>query len=110
MMDTNMEYIEFKTDEETLEKLKEIGILTKTKTIADISKILYKRVNSDKSIESFTCKVIGYSHKENPKNCINSIYENLRIEVDNRTIDINIDYLKDMQKKSWGAEKESLEI
>lgn len=106
MQKNEMTYIEFKSDLETLDKLKSVGLLTKTKTISSLNKIVYKKIEDDKTITSHPCEVIGFSWKNNPTNCINKMYENLRVNVDGKEFDINIDFLRDMQKKSWGAEKE----
>lgn len=99
----------FKDNEETLSKLKTLGILSKTKAISDLSNIVYKKINDTDEVETFSCKVLGFNFKENPKDCINKTYENLIIEVNNDTFDINIDYLKDMQLKSWGQKEDTKE-
>lgn len=104
-----MTQVLFKNDGECLAKLKELGILSKTKEISDLSTILYKKVKLDNKVESFSCKVIGFNYKENPDNCINKVYENLIVEADNSTFNINPEYLKDMQSKSWG-QKEDINI
>lgn len=101
-----MNRVNFENEEELLEKLKKIDFLTKTKTIKALSQIVYKNIDSNGNIISTPCKIISYNWKENPEKCINKIYENLTIEVLNDTFDINIEYLKDMQKKSWGTSKE----
>ena len=103
MNNYGMTYIEFKNDLEALDKLKSVGLLTKTKTLSSLNQILYKQIN-DGNIKTYTCKVVGFNYKENPSNCINQTYENLKIKVNDNEFDINIDFLKDMQKKSWGNE------
>lgn len=102
-----MTQVLFKNNGECLEKLKELGILSKTKEISDLSTILFKKVNSDNKIKSFSCKVIGFNYKENPDNCINKTYDNLIVEVDNSIFNINPEYLKDMQSKSWGQKEDT---
>lgn len=94
----NMQDVLFKTDEEALEKLKEIGILSKTKEIKDLSEIIYKEKDDKNEIKSYKCEVLGYSWKKNSPECINKIYENLIVKSNNKTFHINIDHLKDMQK------------
>lgn len=92
----------FKTEEEALVKLKEIGLISKTKTKSALNEIVYKTVNDD-IVTTHECKVIGFNWKYNEnKDCINPIYENLTIASDDREFDINIDYLKEMQKKNFG--------
>ena len=98
-----MNRVKFKDDSEALEKLKDLGIISKTKTVDALSKIVYKEINSNNHIISYPCKVLGFNWKDTPEKCINKLYENLAVEVKDRVFDINIDYLKDMQKKSWGV-------
>ncbi|MBQ8998148.1 MAG: hypothetical protein IJ086_05565 [Clostridium sp.] len=100
-----MNRVRFKDDTEALEKLKDLGIISKTKTIDALSKVIYKKIDSNDNIQSCYCNVIGFNWKDTPEKSINKIYENLTIEVDGRIFDINIDYLKDMQKKSWGTKE-----
>lgn len=98
-----MNRVKFEDDIIALEKLKDLGIISKTKTVDALSKILYKEIDDNDNIISYSCKVLGFNWKDVNEKCINKIYENLTIEVQDRVFDINIDYLKDMQKKSWGA-------
>lgn len=100
-----MNRVKFKDDIEALEKLKEIGFFTKTKTVSSLSKIVYKEFDSQENIISHSCKVLGFNWKYTPEGCINKIYQNLTVEVEDKIFDINIEYLKDMQKKSWGAKE-----
>jgi hypothetical protein len=47
------------------------------------------------------CEVIGYiSHKTQP-GCVNEYYDTAVIQVGDRTININPDYLKSMQRKDF---------
>lgn len=100
-----MTYVKFEDDLEALEKLKVIGLFTKTKTVAALNQIVYKDIE-DNNVRTYPCKVLGYSWKDTPSKSINSIYENLRINANDREFDINLDFLKDMQKKSWGTENQ----
>ena len=104
MGDFEMTYVEFQSDSEALDKLKSIELLTKTKTESSLKGIVYKQLNGGK-VEQYPCNIIGFSYKNTPKNCVNEMYENLRVKTDNREFDINIDCLKEMQKKSWGKEQ-----
>lgn len=94
----NMQDVYFKSDEEALIKLKEIGLLSKTKEVSDLSEIIYKEKNKKNEIKSYKCEVLGYSWKKTNPECINKIYENLIVKSNNKTFHINIDYLKEMQK------------
>lgn len=96
-----MERIIFNTKEETLLKLKELEILTKSKKEADLDKLVYKFKDNTGKLMSKNCQVIGYNHKETPKDCINRIYQNLILTVDEEEIHINIDFFKDMQSKGF---------
>lgn len=98
-----MEKIYFKNDKEIVEKLKEMGVFTKTKTEKDLHKLNYKNM-VNKEITSSNCEVIAYNKKTIDENCINKYYENLAIKVKGKIFNINIDYFKDMQKKSFGME------
>ena len=102
-----MNEIKFENDEDKLEKLKEINIIAKTKSLKALSEIVYKSIDKNGQVISKQCEIISYNWKETNKDCINKIYENLTIKVENKIFDINIDYLKDMQKKSWGIIKDS---
>ena len=105
MKTIEMNRVTFEDDLKALEKLKDLGIISKTKTIDSLSKIVYKEIDSNNDIMSYPCKVLGFNWKDTPEKCINKIYENLTVEVKDMVFDINIDYLKDMQKKSWGAKE-----
>lgn len=102
-----MNEVKFENKEEALEKLKEMNIIAKTKSLSALSQILYKSIDENGQVISKECEIIGYNWKETNKDCINKIYENLTIKVNNKVFDINADYLKDMQKKSWGTIKDS---
>ena len=97
----DMQDVLFKTDEETLEKLKEVGILSKTKEASDLSKIVYKELDDKNEMQTYKCEILGYSWKETPPGSINKIYENLIVKSNNKVFHINIDYLKEMQKKNF---------
>lgn len=88
----------FNNNEDALEKLKEINLLSKTKNINDLQKIIYKKVDENDCIISFPCEVLGYNHKTTT---FNTLYENLIIKVEDKIFNINIDYLIDMQKSTW---------
>ena len=102
-----MNEVKFENEEDALEKLKEMNIIAKTKSLNALSQVLYKSIDENGQVISKQCKIVGYNWKETNKDCINRIYENLTIKVDDKVFDINIDYLKDMQKKSWGTIKDS---
>lgn len=93
-----MQDVFFKTNEEALEKLKEVGILSKTKEVSDLSEIIYREKDNQNKMKSYKCEILGYSWKETPPECINKIYENLIVKSNNKIFYINIDHLKDMQK------------
>lgn len=103
----NMNEVKFENEEEALKKLKEMNIIAKTKSSSALSQIVYKSIDKDGQVISKQCEILGYNWKETNKDCINKIYENLTIKVDDNIFDINTDYLKDMQKKSWGTIKDS---
>lgn len=96
----------FQNNEEVLDKLKLLGILSKTKTINDLSTITYKKLLSNNNVDSIPCTILGSNYKENPDTCINKSYENLIIKVNDDIFNINPEYLKDMQAKSWGLKDE----
>lgn len=96
-----MERIIFSTREQALLKLKELNILTKSKKEDDLDKLVYKFKDNTGKLLTSSCNVIGYNHKETPKDCINRIYENLILNVDGEEIHINIDFFKDMQSKGF---------
>lgn len=100
-----MNKVKFEDDIEALEKLKDLGIISKTKTVDALFKIVYKEIDSDNNVITYPCKVLGFNWKSNPEKCINRIYENLTVEVEGDVFNINTEYLKDMQKKSWGAKE-----
>lgn len=102
-----MNEVKFKNDEDVLEKLKEMNIIAKTKPLSALSQVVYKSIDENGQVISRQCEIIGYNWKETNKSCINKIYENLTVKVDDKIFNINADYLKDMQKKSWGTIKES---
>lgn len=103
----NMVDVFFESNEDVLDKLKEVGVISKSKGVESLLNLVYKEVNVNNCIVEHCCTVKGYSYCETPKGSINDVYENLIIEVRGRVFNINIDYFKDMQKKSFskvGAE------
>lgn len=97
----DMKKIIFNNDYEVLTKLKEVQLMSKTKEISNLSEIIYKSIDDYGNVKKYNCKILGYNFKNTTDNSINKVYENLTIQVQNRIFDINIDYLKDMQKSSW---------
>ena len=89
----------FTNDDEVLIKLKSLDILSKTKTVDSLSTLVYKSIDLLGNMSTYHCKVIGFSSKVLPSNCLNKTYENLIIECNDEVININIDYFKEMQKK-----------
>ena len=56
----NMQDIYFKSDEEALIKLKEIGILSKTKEVSDLSEIIYKENGCGRSKNRYNGDFCSY--------------------------------------------------
>ena len=74
----------FKTDEDTLLNLQELGILGKTDTLEDLV------------FNGKPCRVIGFNYKYNPIQCIHPAYMNLIMVQGGIQSNINITYLKSM--------------
>lgn len=74
----------FETEEETLLNLQELGVLGKTDTLDNL-------VFNDKP-----CKIIGFSYKYNPIQCIHPVYMNLIAEQGGKQFNVNIAYIKSM--------------
>lgn len=98
-----MEKICFNNNDEIVDKLKEIGIFTKTKTSKDLGNIKYKEISNGEII-IHKCEIIGFNRKQTNNGCIDAYYENLIIKSKEKTFNINIDYFKEMQTKRFGIE------
>lgn len=103
-----MELTYFKDDQECLEKLIELKIVSKTSKLTKLDDLKYKQIDSQKVIE-YKCKVLGFASKYTSPQCHDSIYQNLLVSADNRTFNINIDHFTSMQKKSFGINNEIIE-
>lgn len=95
-----MERVCFNKDEEILEKLKEYGVLTKTKKIEHLKELRYKTIKDNKELV-LECEILAFNWKRTKLNCINPTYENLTIKIEDREFEINIEFFKQMQKKDF---------
>lgn len=93
-----MKRIEFRDDEDAIESLKEIGLLSKTKTLAELSKIVHKYVKLNNNTTSDNCKIVGVEIMKVDENCSSKVYENLTVEVDDISFDIDVKSIKDMER------------
>lgn len=74
----------FKTQEEVLLNLQELGILGKTATLDNLV------------FDNKPCKVLGFNYKYNPTQCIHPVYMNLIVEQGGLQFNVNIAYIKSM--------------
>lgn len=74
----------FKTQEEILLNLQELGILGKKDTLDNLI------------FNGKPCKVIGFNYKYNPVQCIHPVYMNLIVEQGGIQFNVNITYIKSM--------------
>lgn len=100
-----MNNIYFDSPEEALDKLKDIKLLSKSSKISNLDNIVYKQISDDGIPISYPCNVLGFSYKHTKEKCLGDIYENLIVTANQKTFNINIEYLISMQKKGFGLQK-----
>lgn len=105
-----MKRIEFKDDEDAVESLKEIGLLSKTKTLTELSKMVYKYIKLNNNITSSDCKIVGVEVMKVAENCSSKVYENLTVEVDDISFDIDVKSIKDMERNLSNKKNRTQEI
>lgn len=96
----NMTKVLFNEDDDkhgVLQKLSELRIIKFQPNKKNQLKKLAENPTYKEHGKTYPCKLLGYNYKDSPENSINEYCYNLIIEVNDKTFNINGDYLMSMQ-------------